>query len=531
MAFVANLEDEDKKNEVPQQGAERVLSTSQSGNINAGEGSSAPAEARKTGSAGWSNLQSYITANKGNDADMANKVGEKVDTQATTIADTQSTLGTKANTDIAKSTVKDSGVVGALTSDPTQVDKNAFNAQRNATYKGPNDVTEYQEYAKQQADINKLKGTLENTQSQEGREVLLDDTYKRNDYNKGMKKLDSFILGAGTDSKQKIEGLNQKHAGVETNWNKFNDDIRGAISGAKQATQKTAEDTRKAYEQALGNTSKVVQNAKAATETNNTQRSQQFNQLATDLDSQDPAVRASAMQRAGVDPAVGEWLLARGVMPKDLISQTGKAAVGNFLSDKDRNNYAALMGLDDRQVNEDLATKGETDRVFNVDSQRAAKAAEARELQRQINEALPGKQAERKAAFERIQNKLKNKVYDDEVAAVTGLSKEDFDYAHKNDQIDYKTTALDLAPQLSAGRDLTLGDIANDAQRNRWSELRNAIGINDGFDINDVQDEGQAFNFDKGKLRQQVDAKRERFNKVVSNFLGGLKKMNENNRR
>jgi hypothetical protein len=502
MAFVQTLEDdEDKDKPQEQQGAEKVLSTGQGSTIPTGGSSTAQSpEGKKASSTGWSNLTQYIDANKGNDVALADKIGSTVDNQATTIKDTQNTLGTKATTDIAKSIVKDSGVISGLNSNPTAVNKDAFAAQRNATYKGPNDTSDYTEYAKQQADLNKFKGTLDNTNSQEGREVLLTDAYKRNDYNQGMKKLDGFILGASEGSKQKIADLNNKYSGVETDWNKFNDEIRGSITGAREATKKTAEATNKAYQDALKATEANVNAAKTSAQTNSAQRQQQFNSLTSNLSNQDPNVRAEAMKQAGIDPSVGEWLMSRGVQPKDLLSQAGGAKVGNFLQDGEAQKYSALMNLDDKQVNEDLTSKGVTDQVFNSDGIKIKGAADAKALQDSLNSQRASKQSERIKQSERLRAKINQGVYDQEVASATGLSQDEFSYARAN--------GINLSNDFRTGATLNVGDVANNDQRKQWGDLKALLGINDNFNIQDTQDEGNAFSYNSGNVVSQIGQKR-----------------------
>jgi hypothetical protein len=202
------------------------------------------------------------------------------------------------------------------------------------------------------------------------------------------------------------------------------------------------------------------------------------------------------MRQVGIDPAVGEWLMSRGVQPKDLLSQAQGSTVGNFLSAQDATKYKALMGLDDKQVNEDLTSKGVTDRFFNSDAAKIKAAADAKKLQDSLNQEVKFQQMMREREANILMNNIRDGVYNKSVGAATGLSQDDFNFARAN--------GIDLTQGNRTGAALQVGDVANDLQRQKWSQLKAVLGIQDDFNPQDLQDEGKAFSYDAGNVLSSV---------------------------
>lgn len=499
MAYVSSvLEEEDKKE--GQSGGEVVLSSGAPTTVQGAANKGGSGADKKASSSGWSNLQSYVDANKGNDVAMAGKIVGKVDNRASELQSSRNQFGEKVRSEVDKGTVRDAGVISGLQTSPTKVDKAQFQKQATATYQGPKDVTDFQEYGKLSGDVGRLRSTLDNTTSDEGRKSLLQESFKRSDYGQGMQNLDAFILGAAPESKKQIANLNEKYSSLENDWEQFNADLRDRITGAKQATAKVAADTNKAYETALGTSNKKIGEARSAMDTSNAARQSQFNSLISQIKSDDPRVRQQAYSAIGLNERAGEWMRANGMAPESLVKQSEALKMGNFLGAQDRANYEALLALQDKQADKSLAAKSATDSVFQADSTRFGQAKEAAELQNAIEAEMRRVNMVRTNQANNVRDKLNRGVFDSEVEQATGLSAGDLAFA--------RSQGMDLGGLFSAGAAVNTGDVINSAQRQRWADLQAALGFEGNLQVQDTQNEGNAYQYNRDALLNQIGQRR-----------------------
>jgi hypothetical protein len=69
---------------------------------------------------------------------------------------------------------------------------------------------------------------------------------------------------------------------------------------------------------------------------------------------------------------------------------------------------------------------------------------------------------------------------------------------------------LDLGTYLSQGKAQNLGDVVTDADRQGWTSLLGALGLDPGrLDLLDSQDEGGAFGFDKDRFYKDAERVRQ----------------------
>lgn len=512
MAFVSSIEEDKKKDEQQQStGGETVVTTSQgSSSIPTGPSSSTAAAAdgeKKASSTGWTNLQSYISANKGNDMAMAKDVSGTVEGKVQEVQRAKGDFQNKVAADVQKGTVKDAGVIGALKSDPTKVDKAKFSSQWNAAYGGPKDTASYQEYGQIAQNVGDAKTRLDQTQSDEGRQTLLADQYKRDDYGQGMKTLDSFILGASPDAKQEISSLAQKYGSIDQDWENLNNDIRDTIFGAQKASQDVVKQTRDIYGQELSKAQKAVQDAKTKTSTQNTQREQAYKNLAAQIGSNDPNVRAQAYKTAGIDGATAEWLRSQGASLNGILSKADPLKLGNFLDANTAQRYTALMGLTDKAINDDLTSKSSANAAFNVNKGIIEQGAEARGIRSAIETAANQTNAQRAAEYNSVRQKLADGNFDQQVVNATGLSATDLQFARDN--------GVDVTQFVSAGKQVNTGDVASNEQRERWGQLIRSLGLQSDFQTMDMQDEGRAVNYNRDPLVAQITERRNELDRLA----------------
>lgn len=200
----------------------------------AGKDTSGPKE--QTGSGTYTNLQSYLDANKA--ADMGGKVSEKLGQtiEGAKQAQSESEAGFKSAADTG-SVDYNEGLVNESTSTPESVvadtqKKSDFAKMRDAQYGGPEsfNTTDYFQPAYQKTKQATDEAKLTDTES--GRSTLLDQYYGSgvNNYNytKGQKNLDQLLIqndprakDAFAKQREEADKLNTGFGDLESNLNAY----------------------------------------------------------------------------------------------------------------------------------------------------------------------------------------------------------------------------------------------------------------------------------------------------------------------
>lgn len=227
-----------------------------SGIVSSGTQSSAgaapAASGKPTSSGSWVNLNSYLDANKDQGTDVGNTIAGSVDTLANTAQDSVNNLGSGFNQAVAQNTVNaDSNAVqGAISGaqnlkDGQALDPDslaAFNAQKNATYSGPTDVTAFAGYGDTNNAVNNANTAVQQTGSEAGRNTLLQNQYQNssaNGYNQGENNLDQLLLENSPGAQAALQPLQSKWANLNTALG----DTVTAGNAAAQAGQATTAQT------------------------------------------------------------------------------------------------------------------------------------------------------------------------------------------------------------------------------------------------------------------------------------------------
>lgn len=410
MAFLAQSEKE--KEEQQQGGGPAPVnqeSTSQGKTLSApgamsssGSGNKQQGPAKGTSSGSFTNLNNYITANKGNDAKMGATVTEHVDKSAKTADQAGDTLHDEAKTAVDAGTVNldqgqldtftgytpsnapptatgtevTSNTTGTATTTSTrggatgetstggrgpatgtvapQVDKDIFGTQINAQYTGPNAAndgvlspfyTEASEAYTATQDLADLAGG-----GVDDRGVLLNEVYGDPKYTRGQNLLDSFILGAGEGGMAALDHIDQTYGGY---GNKFTDLVGliegpgGMIDTGKNTTQATRDAWREAAKTEYGELSGAIETATGEAGKANTASTEAFEKIQTGLSN--PKTQADTLVGLGFTPeGAAQVIAASGGDPKTLmtiVTQSGALGTGDFLTDADRARHGELGEL------------------------------------------------------------------------------------------------------------------------------------------------------------------------------------------
>jgi hypothetical protein len=285
-----------------------------------GAAPSAPATPSSSGS--WTNLDSYLGAN----ADQGGKVGGD-------IASNVSAQGSKAQGDIgnlnnsynsavdANTTNADQGVVdsslaaaksgNALT--PDQI--GAFQKQSQASYNGPTDVTKDANYGQAQNDTSQAAQAVAQTQSESGRNVLLNNQYKnasQNGYNQGENNLDQMLLENSAGGQQALQPLAQQWGGLA---NSLSGSVTAGAQRAKDAQATDAATSANAMGAVNGREQQVIGDVNAAVPVAQQQYKDNYKSLMDTINAAQTPVRTSenfdqdTMQKLGLQSGDHLWNL------------------------------------------------------------------------------------------------------------------------------------------------------------------------------------------------------------------------------
>lgn len=219
------------------------------GVASAGGGSGAPAApaAPKPSSSGsWTNLDSYLNANNDQATSMGQQIAQSVNNVGTKAQNDISNLGSGFTSAVKQHTVDQNpdAVAQAIKnatsltagSNLSSEDQQAFNAQANADYAGPKDVTSFDGYSQTQQDVNAANQAAKATQSEAGRGSLLKDQYgnaSQYGYTQGETNLDQLLLQNSEGAKSALNPLADK-------WSSLNGALNNTVStGGAQVQQAT----------------------------------------------------------------------------------------------------------------------------------------------------------------------------------------------------------------------------------------------------------------------------------------------------
>lgn len=336
MAYDAELEDEDQDEE--EQGGGEVIAgqSSELGGGGGGSGaSSQPGAPTRSGS--FTNLMDYVKSNESDGGRMGQQVKTGIQNRANEAQNSGSEFQQRAGEMVSQGSVVDQGINQDLSSGAARIkndaDKRAqFDRQYNASYQGPNDASEVQGYSDTGSKFNTIQDRARNAQTNQGREAILQDEYKRPTYTRGEQQLDSFIMGASNQGQNALSDIKQNYSNYGNNWDNLLGTINQGIGTAKQNTEKTRQDTRAAVDQA-----KAQQEANFQNYTNQIKQ-QQANQL------QDLKMR---VLQGDKDARAQVGLADDFYFPNidEAITASGQQGLGGTATPEEIANYQALLDM------------------------------------------------------------------------------------------------------------------------------------------------------------------------------------------
>lgn len=235
---------------------------------NAGGSAPTAATPKPSSSGSWTNIDSYLNANADQGAKVGTDIAGTINNQGAQAQNDIQNLGVNFKSAVDQNTVNQdpnavSGAINAATSATanqglTQDQIAAFNAQANASYSGPTDATSFNGYNQTQQDLNTAQQSAGETQSESGRDVLLNNQYQNasvNGYNQGENNLDQLLLQDSAGGQAALKPLAGQWGGLTS---ALNNTVTSGNSAA-QAAQATDAATAAAARGAVGNQENTFQ--------------------------------------------------------------------------------------------------------------------------------------------------------------------------------------------------------------------------------------------------------------------------------
>jgi len=237
------------------------------GEMITGSGSSGVVNEGPSKSGSYTNLRSYLDANKGAGKQMAEQVSSGIQEQ---VGKTQEQLGNVQSQ--FQQNVQQGGVnqnqqmLDQLRTDPTQVNQQDFSRLRDATYQGPQSFGANQQpsYQQVQQDMGQIQQQADATQTGAGQRALLQDQYGRPSYGSGEQRLDQLFLQAPGESRQTFADLREQVGGLAPQLQQMQEQGTQDIAARQAETQATREGARTAIGGASTDYATQVRDALAA---------------------------------------------------------------------------------------------------------------------------------------------------------------------------------------------------------------------------------------------------------------------------
>lgn len=169
---------------------------------------SAPKPVSKSGS--WTNLNSYLDANKDNAEMMSEKVTSDIDTKA---SDAQSGLNQLPGVDKI-STVNYEKLNNDFYNNPNAKKDEYTSLKSSGGYNGPSDIYGVQGYQDVQNKTQQANTALDQSKTEDGRKTLLKSAYERPNYSLGMQNLDNLLVQNDPTSKAKFGNVQSKFSNL-----------------------------------------------------------------------------------------------------------------------------------------------------------------------------------------------------------------------------------------------------------------------------------------------------------------------------
>lgn len=189
----------------------------------------APKPVERSGS--WTNLNTYLDANKQQGDQMGQTIASNITQKADDATSKINNLATKTATVAAY----DPNDVYSRVTNLSDTDKTNYRAQKaTGGYTGPNSIEKVDGYADTDKAQTQASEAVNNAKNEYGQQQLLKDTYNRPQYTAGQNKLDQVLLQNSAGSKQALEGVANRFSGITDLFNATSKNVGQSLNTANQ---------------------------------------------------------------------------------------------------------------------------------------------------------------------------------------------------------------------------------------------------------------------------------------------------------
>lgn len=309
------------------QNSEQIISGGSTTVNQAAQNISAPKPVQRSGS--WTNLNSYLDANKDNAETLGNNIASNI-----------SNVGTQARAGIQNSqndfnSMVDKNTIANLSGAKEDSDRiikqsrensfdnqindnqvNRFKEVSNASYKGPQSLDGSQYYQETQGKLNKAKDYQANAQSDEGRFSLLQEMFNRPTYSQGQKNLDNLLLSGNSNAKNSVKSAADGLGDLQGNWIQAQNDAQ-ALAAQRAADTNSAKQY--AVDGVTKNRNERTNEVQSRLDDVNNHWADEYNNYSSFLSKfggGDLALNKEQASKLGVNNSTGIYNLLNGVNPK-----------------------------------------------------------------------------------------------------------------------------------------------------------------------------------------------------------------------
>lgn len=341
-----NTEDDDKKTEG--EGDDTSQLSSESGIIapsNSSSNSAATSTASKPSSSGqWTNLQSYLDTNQDQAARMGSDIAGTINNEGSTAKQSLENNQASFNNSLGSSgasLANDKDSIDSALANPTDWATDDSNVKRfqndlNGQYTGPKNLSDVDGFNDTVSQNQKAAEDVDLTKSEAGRMTLLENQYKRPDYNQGMKKLDQLLVSGNKDAQSSI-------AGTRDNWSGLMGNLDEATQKAYSDANGRVSDTKNANDYARNALDNTMSNAQtdldSRTSNANTERQAEWDRVLANL--QQGKASAQDLTMLGLQSGDSLW----NVDPTASLTQNGQVSKYQLGSPEEYAKFAALAKL------------------------------------------------------------------------------------------------------------------------------------------------------------------------------------------
>lgn len=197
-----------------------------------------------TQSGQYTNLQSYLTANQGQQfgGRVADRIGQDVDTASRE----QQSAGDQFRTKVGENTINyDENLAERAKSDASSVagdatQRSQFERMRDANYAGPRGLEDTGEaYTRATGATQNAQKAAQLSSSESGQQALLQNYYGRPDYSRGQTNLDQFLVQNDESAKPKFANVQQRGQQLSGQFDTLKQQLAGQAQIAADATNAT----------------------------------------------------------------------------------------------------------------------------------------------------------------------------------------------------------------------------------------------------------------------------------------------------